>query len=154
MVRLFIGSLTRFTVLLALATTVAIPVATADDFLPKQEHQQPIAPVTLRVQKVKSGSATERALQVELAIGSEFQIYSEHQNRIWLPLKVELLDGENQPIKSKLTFPKPKKIEVDENLGGNIFVYEGSPQIVAKCAVDAEPKFLRVFYHGYSKNGY
>ncbi len=154
MVRLFIGSLTRFTVLLALATIVAIPIATADDFLPKQEHQQPIAPVTLHVKKVKSDSATERAVRVELAIGSEFRVYSEHQNRIWLPLKVELLDGDNQPIKSKLTFPKPKKIEVGENLGGNMLVYEGSPQIIAKCAVDAKPKFVRVFYHGYSKNGY
>ena len=121
---------------------------------PKKPKVKKPAPVQLSARLPKTESKAKTTVEISLAIGDEYEIFSERKHDFLLPLKVELLDTELQPIESKVLFPKPKLIQFGKALGGSHFVYYGKPKFVATCSAKAKPAYVRSFYHGYSKRGY
>ena len=112
-------------------------------------------PVAFSAATIESKSKTEQKIELQLAISTEYEIYSEHAHEVFLlPLQIQLLDANLQPVESTISYPKPKRIPFDKELGGDYYVYDGKPKFVATCAVDAEVIYVRLFYHGYSKQGF
>ena len=144
--------------LIPISVTIVVVVchfAGADEVeSPTKETRAIPAPVALSARAVKSESKTERTIEIELNIGTEYEIYSERSHEYLLPLKTELLDAQMQPINSTIQYPNPKIVGFDKALGGDYYVYHGKSQLTATCANNAQPAYVRVFYHGYSTRGY
>lgn len=119
----------------------------------EQEHPRKAAnmkatPVVLSARPVKSTSKFEQKLQIQLAIGAGYEIYSERKHEFVLPLKLEVLGSRMQPITSTVQYPEPVTVPVDKALGGDYYVYRGNVKLVATYSIDAQPAYVRVFYHG------
>ena len=138
-----------------LAFALLFAVAAADDGEPvRNKTYAKTPPVQLSARRLQSQQDRKEAVEISLAIGDEYEIYSEHEHELLTPLSVQLLDADRQPIKSKLSFPTAKRIPFDRELGGDYRVYAGKPKLTATYSVADKPIYVRLSYHGYSTHGY
>ena len=139
----------------ALAVAIVCRASQADDELRfPAEPQVDRMPLVLSSRPTESRSDSERKIEIHLEIGRGYEIYAERKHAFLLPLKLEVLDQELQPIRTTIQYPDAKTIPLDRVLGGDYQAYRGNVKLIATCPTDAQVVYVRVSYHGNYKQQY
>ena len=107
-----------------------------------------LLPVVLSARSVESKNKLEQKLEIQLTIQDGYEIYSERKHSFLLPLKTEVLDSQMRPITNVIRYPEPKTISFEDTIGGHFYAYGGKVKLVATLPFDAQPAYVRMFYHG------
>jgi hypothetical protein len=132
---------------------VCITTVIAVEIIPVAKPEK-VPPVTLTANVSKALPRSLRTLEIQLSIGEEFEIYSQHPHEYLPVFKLELLDAQLRPLRTRIQFPKAKTVLFDNQFGGDFKVYVGNPKFNASCLANKRPHYVRVFYGGYSTRFY
>lgn len=108
------------------------------------------APVAVAAKVVAASPESERHLEIQLDIADGAEIFAQRDHAFHSPLQITLLDAQRRPIQSNIKYPKPKVVPLERDLGGDYQVYSGNQKINATFPVDKTPKFINVFFSGYT----